>query len=177
MQRHPLWATPDRQAKLMELYAQHWPEIIVQFYDNLDVVVFGDMTIAEYLDFLTKDIGHNLIEFWKEDDRWERAALWQLEKRRLHALPKIKRRGPFDSIAREQYLADRPVFKIVGMGVSAFTQHRIAKVLLPELHKVIWVDLWGVPIKKNKLRKLANGKGKVPDEVFSAISKAARRYL
>ncbi|MBI4294647.1 MAG: hypothetical protein HY669_00595, partial [Chloroflexi bacterium] len=111
-----------------------------------------------------------------EDDRDQRSYLWQLEKRRMHALPRIKRRGPWDSIRMQQFLAERPVFEIVGIGVSAFTQHRVAKVKIPELHKILWVDISGSNLSKNKLRKLARGRGRVPEEIHAIVARVVRRY-
>ena len=177
MQTRPLWATPPRRARLAELFAQKLPEITVQFYQNLDRVIFGDLSMSEYINLLTRDVGHSLIENWKEDDREERSYLWRLEKRRLHAMPQIKRRGPFDTIRREQYLAERPTFMVLGIGVTAFTQHMVAKVRIPELDKVIWVDLSGVHVSKNKLRKLARRGGKVPNEIMNIITREVRRKL
>ncbi len=179
MQQYPLWATPARRARLAELFAQKLPEISAQFYRNLDRVMFGDMSLGEYVDFLTRDIGHTLIEYWKEDDRDERSYLWRLEKRRMHANPRKlgKRGGPYDSIHRDQLHAERPVFEIVGIGVSAFSQHRVAKVNIPELHKTVWIDLSGVSLSKNKLRKLARRGGKVPEEIHDVVTREVRRYL
>ena len=177
MQTRPLWATPPRRARLAELFAQKLPEITVQFYQNLDRVIFGDLSMSEYINLLTRDVGHSLIENWKEDDREERSYLWRLEKRRLHAMPKIKRRGQFDSIRREQFLADRPMFEVMGIGVAAFTQHMVAKVRIPELDRVIWVDLSGVHVGKNKLRKMARRGGKVPPEIYEIITREVRRKM
>jgi len=85
MPEYPLWATPARRAKLAELFAQNLPEVTAQFYQSLDRVIFGDMSMSEYVNLLTRNIGHDFIEYWKEDDRDERSYLWRLEKRRMHA--------------------------------------------------------------------------------------------
>ncbi len=95
----------------------------------------------------------------------------------MHAMPRIKRRGPWDSIRLEQFLSQRPVFQIVGIGVSAFTQHRVAKVKIPELGKAVWVDISGANLSKNRLRKLARRGGKVPEEIHAIVSRGVRRYL
>jgi hypothetical protein len=62
----------------------------------------------------------------------------------------------------------------VGIGVNAFTQHRVAQVEIPGLALAIWVDLSGlkVCVSKSKLRKLARYqrgamlKGLVPQVEF-----------
>ena len=125
-----------------------------------------------------------VIAAWKADDRVARERLWRLEQRRLHAAPQLRKRGEFDSIRREQYLADRPVWHIVGIGLNAFTQKRVAQVEIPGLKKVIWVDLAGIKlgVSENKLRKLARYKaGAIPkalvSQMESRIAKVVARFL
>ena len=119
-----------------------------------------------------------LVDGWKDDDRDKRLYLWWLERRRLHSMPRIKKRGYFDSIRREQYLADRPIFKVVAVGINAFTQRRVAKVEVPELEKVIWVDVGEVGLSKNKLRRLSRRpRGDVPEEIHKYVAKEVRRYI
>jgi len=95
------------------------------------------------------------------------SSILKLEQRRLHVAPNKRiRRGPFDSIRREQFLAERPIFLVVGIGVNAFTQRRVAKVEISGLEKVILVDLSGVEVSKNRLRKLSRHPGgRIPDAI------------
>ncbi len=126
-----------------------------------------------------------LIEGWKADDRLKSAQIRKLVNRHLHAAPQIWRRGPFDSIRREDFLAERPVYKVVGIGVNAFTQHRVAQVEIPGLKATIWVDLSGLKtegLSKNQLRKLARYKrGAIPKGMLSQmetrVHQAAKRVL
>ncbi|MBU2008718.1 MAG: hypothetical protein KJ624_02520 [Chloroflexi bacterium] len=164
----PLWATPPRQAHLIRLYAQ-----AREFYEEDGRVVPDNNEAIELA-----------IYIWKALDREEREEAWRREKRKLHALPKILRRGPFDSIAREIYLAERPLWKIEAVGVGAFTFSRVTKVEIPALGKVIWVDLAGVDgsLSKNARRKLVRyRKGKLPSEleesVFARCQRAVAQYL
>ena len=111
--RFPLWATPPRRAYLVEVALTNLQDYEIDFFTG---------------NLLNPAI-EELIDYWKGDDRGERSFLWELEKRRLHALrPRITKRGQFDSIRREQYLAERPIFQIVAIGVNAFTQRRVAQV-------------------------------------------------
>ncbi len=176
---YPLWATPERRAKLQELFAQNLPQFTPKFYAHLDLLMFENMSMGEYVAYLTKDVGHSQIESWKEDDRWEREFLWMLEQRRMHANPRRigKRGGPYDSIHREQLHAERPVFEVLGIEVAAFTQHRVAKVRLTELKKIVWVDISGANLSKGKLHKLARGRGQVPEELHRMIARGVRRFL
>ena len=161
----PLWATPARRACLVEIaLANPLAYEIDLFTGNLT-----NPTIEE------------LIDYWKCDDRGERSYLWKLERRRLHALhPRISKRGPFDSIRREQYLAERPIFHIVAIGVNAFTQRRVAQVVIPDLEATLWVDISGISreVSKSKLRKLARyRRGAVPKELVDQIHLRCRRAV
>ena len=54
----------------------------------------------------------------------------------------------------------------------------MAKVEIPALEKVIWVDLSGVEVSKNRLRKLSRRPGgKIPDAIHKQIAEAVRRYF
>ena len=166
----PKWSTPPRQAFLVCLFLQSEGRCVHGHPDCQD--------FDHYYSFYSE----MAIDLWKADDREGREASWQREKKRLHALPQIYRRGPFDTIAREEYLAGRPIFRIEGMGVGAFTFKRVARVEIPALKKVLWVNLAGVKLSKNKRHKLIRyKKGKLPREleesVFILCEKAVRRYL
>ena len=184
----PLWATPGRRAKLAQLFLKEQAEFAKEFYNSLDLVVFGDLSISELADLLTRRHFCELIEAWKAQDRDERSTAWKYEKRHLHQGPNPGRRpfkrGPFDSIAREEYLANRPLWKIDAVGVGALTFRRVARVEIPALEKVIWVDLSGVDegLSKNARRKLVRYRqGKLSKEleesVFARCRRAVAQYL
>ena len=166
--RYPLWATPERRACLVELFLQSGGFCI---HEGISC-----MNPAHSYPVVSEDI----IELWKADDREERSYVWQRERHLMHRAPRIRRRGRFDSIRREQWLAERPQFIVVAIGVNAFTQHRMAKVEIPELEKTVWVDISCVKLSKNKLRKMTrhacHSKG-VPEELHKTVAKAVRRYV
>lgn len=127
-------------------------------------------------------VSENMIALWIEQDRDEKQALWEKEERELHRLPQIRKRGPFDSIRKWEYLDNRPIFRIVAIGVNAFTQHRTAQVEIPGLGTTIWVDLSGIKCSKNKLRKVVRYKrGAIPrtieQEVNGRIAKVVDKHL
>ncbi len=167
MMEYPLWATPQRRAILVEMALAN--------------------PLAYEVDLITGNLLNpaleDLIDYWQDEDRDERSYLWKLEKRWLHRLyPQIRRRGPWDSIRMEQYLADRPIFEIVAIGVSALTFKRMAEVRIPALKATLWVDLSHLELSKNKLRKLARyKKGAVPkelqDQIENRCRQAVQRYL
>ena len=168
----PKWSTPPRQAFLVCLFLQSEGRCVHGHPDCQD--------FDHYYSFYSE----MAIDLWKADDREGREASWQWEKKRLHASPQISRRGPFDTIAREEYLAGRPIFRIEGMGVGAFTFKRVARVEIPALEKVIWVDLSGVDegLSKNARRKLVRYRqGKLSKEleesVFARCRRAVAQYL
>ncbi len=185
----PLWATPQRRANLVELFDKSGGFCV--YGEGQDCMAIRAIRFnpsqpvpKRFRQHLYEFHSEWLIEEWKADDRDMRAALSKLERRRLHALPRITHRGQFDSLQREAFLAERPVFRIVGIGVNAFTQKRIAQVEIPGLHTTIWVDLSGIfnPSSKNKLRKLARYKrGAVPkglaDDIYARCRKAVAQYL
>ncbi len=162
----PQWSTPPRQAFLVQHFLQSGGQLLLELGTGQLVDPYAEM----------------VIEVWIALDREEREASWRREKRRLHSLPQILKRGPFDSIAREIYLAERPLWKIEAVGVGAFTFRRVARVEIPALEKVLWVDLAGVEISKNARRKLVRyKKGKLPREleesVFARCQRAVAQYL
>jgi hypothetical protein len=204
----PQWATPERRAHLAKLaeLTTHLYEIDL-FTGKLRHPIIdgqGKRTViakSRYQwEMLTKKTpeGHEyhslrplgrlphlvtvndtgIIGAWKADDRARRAQLRKLEGRHLHAMPQIYKRGPFGTLEREQYHAQRPVFEIVAIGVSPFTQHRIAQVVIPGLHRTVWVDLHGVKLSKNKFHKLTRYKrGSVPKELVSQIEARVRQQV
>ena len=166
--RYPLWATPERQACLVRMFLKS-----------------GGFCIHEGISCMNPThsypvVSEDIIELWKADDREERSYVWKREKYLMHRAPRIQRRGPWDTIRREQWLAERPQFKLLAIGVNAFTQKRMAKVEIPEFEMTIWVDISSVKLSKNKLHKLtrhAHRSRGVPPEIYDLVKKAARRYL
>ena len=118
------------------------------------------------------------ISYWVEDDREERFQLWKLERRKLHANPKHERRGQFDSVARDIFMANQPLYTVVGVGVSPLNNKRVAKVIIPGLLKaILWVDLSGLEPEggKNRHRKyLRYGKGRAPESTEKQIAERCR---
>lgn len=128
--------------------------------------VLGHPNCPHLLEHCYEVASEELIADWKGQDREER------ERRRIHTAPQLWKRGPWDSIRQEIYLANRPVFQIVAIGVNAFTQHRMAKVLIPGLRMDLWVDISNIALglSRNKLRKLARYKvGGVPKDLVPQI--------
>ena len=120
---------------------------------------------------LYDEIAEEAIAQWKALDRKGRAEAWKLEKRQLHPRFRLFRRGPWDTIRREEFLASRPIWSIEAIGVGAFTFQRVVKVEIPALKKVIWVNIpKPAGMSKNAKHKLIRyGKGKLPEELEDAM--------
>lgn len=208
--RFPQWATPERRAFLAELAQRRcakgeqpcpvWQRFVQAIVDKIGPPgphawawvmraalatpkVLAAMPLVDRYHISSWAI-QELMAFWKAYDREERERLWRLERRRLHATPQLHKRGEFDSIRREQHLANRPVWRIVGIGVGAFTQHRVAQVEIPGLKKTIFVDLSGIKLEgsKSKLPKLARyNRGALPkglvEKVEQRVAQAVARLL
>jgi hypothetical protein len=119
------------------------------------------------------------IQYWVEDDREERSQLWKLERRKLHANSRHGKRGQFDSVARDVFMANQPLYTVVGIGVDGITHKRTAKVVIPGLLKtVLWVDLSGLEPEggKNRRRKhIRYGKGSAPISLENQIAERCRQ--
>ena len=156
----PSWSTPERQAALVEL-----------FKAGNGFCVHGEgaecpKPVEHCYEIFSEEVVHDWIVDAREARSYQRA----FEKRRLHALGKIRHRGPWDTIRREEFLAHRPVWSILAFGISAVTMHRVAKVKIPGLHKVIWVDISGPKGSKNSIRKAARYGGQVPQNLMGFIN-------
>ncbi len=164
----PKWATPQRRALLVEL-----------FEDSRGFCVYHHDPCPDLAHDCYEALMDRLVEWWKEDDREERSQLRELENRLWHALPRIIRRGQFDSIRREIFLGNRPLFEVVGVGVSGLSHKRTAQIVVPGLFKtVLWVDLGHIKPEgsKNSRRKLARyKKGVAPQSVEAQITESCRQ--
>lgn len=204
---YPQWATPERRAYMDKLqvlllsgrcsYGEVLCPVLERFRQavrekigepNAPVwimraalatpKVLARFPIAD-LHHLPPWLAKELEAYWKADDRDKRSYLLKLEKRRMHALsPQITKRGEWDSIRREQYLANREVFEIVAIGISALTFKRVAQVRIPSLKATLWVDLTRIEVNKSKSRKLARYKrGAAPKEMESRIVERCRKAV
>jgi len=224
----PKWATPERQARLIQLWAEYGnkcllghpvcPNLEHYAYTGPKRVIGGKCFRVVWVDKsgeprrdgdgqrittlewsrteVTKAIVHEVvlstlydkvseeaIQEWVSEDRAEDATAWKRERRRLHSQPEFHKRGQYDSLAREIFLAARPLWDIEAVGVGAFTFQRALKVRIPGLDKVIWVNL-PMPkgVSRNKRKKILKyGKGKLPepeaDVMYRVISEAVQRAL
>ena len=208
----PIWATPDRLdalAKLQQLrcsLGEEHCEVVAAFAAAIvakigqpgkDTFVWAARAalatpevLASFHPFFGNALPHlsfwlsrEWIKLWKSEDRLERAIALKREQRRLHRLLEIRKRGPFDTIARDEYLANRPLWSIEAAGIGAFTFKRMVKVRIPALEGEIFVSLAGLAkslgVKKKKLLRFKVGA--VPRELeertYQIVKDAVSREL
>ena len=203
----PQWATPDRLealAKLQQLRCslgeEHCPvveaftaEVVRRLGPpdgNLAWIMRAALITPDVLKsfspFFNNALPHlafwlskEWVRLWKAEDSQERAIALKREQRRLHALLQIRKRGPFDTIAREEYLANRPLWRIEAAGVGAFSFKRMVKVRIPSLEQEIFVSLAGLAkatgLKKKKLLRFK--KGAIPRELEERVYQIAKEAV
>ena len=115
----------------------------------------------------------SVISGWIAEDRDARSGQRRRAERHMHTCPPPPR----------WWHKDNPtaVYKVMGVGVNAFTQHRCVKVRLTGLPVVLWVDLHGIALRvgKNSWKRQARRGGTVelPKEAHDRIRSALRPYL
>lgn len=139
---YPLWATPERQAHLVEL-----------FYKSKGFCVY-DHPMCHNPDHHYENYIEIVIGYWKDDDREARSEVRRIEGRVLH--PEGHRWGrQFDSVERERFFAKQPSFYLETVGISGLTFKRIAKVRIPSSFTRLHVEIGKATqrISKNARRK------------------------
>lgn len=141
----PKWATPDRKAKLVEL-----------FYRSGGFCIFGEPNciIPEHHYELFIE---GLITDWKADDREARRVEYRLESLCLHSLaePKEPLRGRFSAISKDIWKSSQPLYYIEGLGISGLTLQPFVRVRLSSSFMRLYVNLGEAlrGISKSRKRK------------------------
>ncbi len=120
------------------------------------------------------------IKHWVADDREQRQADWQAERKAIHSLGerRLPLRGQFSAIGKDVFYADQPQFYLLGLGISGLTFKPFARVRLASSFMHLHVDL-GDSLKgvsKNRKRK-AIRYGRIDKEIDKRCSLAVRDYL
>jgi hypothetical protein len=83
-----------------------------------------------------------IIEGWIVDDKLEQAELWRKERRELHRLNERRwKKEQFDAVAKDVFFQQQPDYYLEGIGISALTFTRIAKVRVPSTPVRLFVDV------------------------------------
>jgi len=158
----PKWATPERRAKLVELFSR-----------SGGFCIFGEPNcpIPEHHYELFIE---GLILDWKADDREARRLEYRLESIRLHSLaePRQPLRGRFSAISKDIWKSSQPLYYIEGLGISGLTLQPFVRVRLSSSYMRLYVTLGSAlrGVSKSKRRKAIRYGKPLPKTVEQAIN-------
>ncbi len=164
----PQWATPERRAHLVRL-----------FLESGGFCMFGHRPCkipSHHYEYFIE----GLIAGWVAGDREQRQAEWEAELREMHRIPdRHFRQGHFDPIRRELFLAQQPLYYLVGMGVDALTFRPVAKVRIPSTYVSLFVDIGEAlqGVSRNKRRKALRYGKTLPKEARANIEALVRKVV
>jgi len=169
----PKWLTSNRKAHLIDLFNR-----------SQGFCVFGHRPCPyphHHYEFFIE----GLIRDWIADDREQRRAEWQAERRELHRLMERREpvRGRFSGIAKDIYYTRQPQYYLLGLSVNGITFKPIAKVRLASSFIHLFVELGDSlkPLSKSKRRKAIRYSKALPKEVRenidSHIREAVKDYI
>ena len=169
----PKWVMPQRQAHLVSLFLR-----------SGGFCVFGESPCSCPERHHYEPFTEGLIQDWIADDRAQRIAELEAERRQLHGLGEIGAiKGRFNAIGRDIFFGQQPQYYVDGLGVSGLTFKPFAEVRVCSSLVHLYVDI-GEALKglgKGKRRKaIRYGKGlpkEAEERVNEACSKAVRHYL
>jgi hypothetical protein len=169
----PRWATPNRQAHLVRL-----------FLDSGGFCVYGHKPCPipehHYEIYIERLIGD-----WQSDDKAQRQAEWQAERRRLHTLAdrRYPLHGQFNAVSRDIFLGEQPQYYLEGVAISGLTLKPFAKVRLASSYVHLYIDLGDTLRGLSKARKrkaIRYGKAlpvEIQREVDRLCNLAVRHFL
>ncbi|MBA7674989.1 hypothetical protein ES703_83217 [subsurface metagenome] len=162
----PKWATPERRAKLVELFCR-----------SGGFCIFGEPNCAipshHYEIFI-----EGLILDWKADDREARRIEYRLESIRLHSLaePRQPLRGRFSAISQDIWNSSQPLYYIEGLGISGLTLQPFVRVRLSSSYLRLYVNLGEAlrGVSKSKKRKAIRYGKPLPKTIEQAINQLVK---
>ena len=162
----PQWATPERKAKLVEL-----------FYRSGGFCIFGERACLNPQHHYELFI-EGLISDWKADDREGRRLEFRLESIRLHSLaePSQPLRGRFSAISKDIFRSNQPRYYIEGLGISGLTLQPFVKVRLSSTFMRLYVNLGEAlrGVSKSRKRKAIRYGKPLPKTIEQAINELVR---
>lgn len=165
----PQWATPERKAKLVELFLR-----------SGGFCIYGEpnCTIPEHHYELFIE---GLIADWKADDKATRAIEYRLESIRLHSLyePREPTRGRFSAISQDIWRASQPLYYTDGLGISGVTLQPFVRVRLSSSFMRLYVDIGEAlrGISKSKKRKAIRYGKPLPYTIEQVINGLIKRSV
>jgi len=165
--KSPKWLTPERKAHLIDL-----------FHRSRGFCVFGH-SLCQYPEHHYQLFIEDLIKYWISEDKAQRLAEWRAELRQIHSLGERKEplRGRFNTISRDIFFDQQPLYYVLGFGISGLTLKPFAKVRMSSSYVVLYVELDRLTnVSKSRKRK-ALRYGKSSTEIDNTIREAVKDYL
>lgn len=120
------------------------------------------------------------IKDWASDDRTQRQAEWQAERKAIHSLGErhYSSHAQFNAIGKDIFYGNQPQYYVDGIGISGLTFKPFAKVRLASSFMSLHVDIGDslTGMSKNQKRK-ALRYGKLSDTVRKRVNLAVKHYL
>ena len=167
MQNLPLWATPERRARLVEIFQRARPVIQPDLFDDMGFCVLDkcckDTPACRFCQHNYPNYIEVLVSEWVSEDKVEEAALWRKEQRQIHkCLDEKGWRKRFDPVERDLFFVGQPPYYAQGIAPSSLTHTRFIKIRVSSSEVRLFVD---VPrLSKNKRKKLRRAMGIQPDD-------------
>jgi len=156
MAKMPKWVTPYRQKRLVEVFEAIGDRCLLghPLCPNPSHYITKDSKSNVKVMRLHEQIWENLIRLWIRDDRYQRQAEWEAERKAIHNLGERRyRKGTFSTVAREVFYGKQPLFYLEGIGISGLSLKPIAKVRLASSNLTLFVELDLKRASKNSRRK------------------------
>ena len=169
----PKWVKPDRQTCLVSLFLQsggfcvygHKPCPIPQHHYEVYI--------------------ENVISNWIADDKAQRQAEWQAERRQIHSLNERRYpvSGQFNAVTKDIFFGNQPQYYLLGLAISGLTFRPFAKVRLASSFVHLHINLCDTlrSLSKAKRRKAIRYGKALPEETQREVVKlcnlAVRHYL
>ena len=171
--RYPKWVTLNRQTHLVKL-----------FIDSKGFCVYGHKPCpipSHHYEIYIEAI----IAEWQADDRIQRQADWQDERRTLHSTSdrRFPLHGQFSAVSKDIFFAEQPLYYLSGFGISGLTFKPFAKVKLPSSFVYLYVNIDKAlgRLSKNKRRKAIRHGGRIPlaveEDIGDICKSAVKHYL
>jgi hypothetical protein len=138
-------------------------------------LMFGEFYNPEY----DTEI-HRIMAYWKVDDREAKQALWEVERKAIHALnEKPYHNGRFGSVSSVIWHESQPLYYIDGLGMNGLTCKPFVKVKLSSSYTHLYIDLGESlrNVSKNRKRKAIRYGKPLPNQVNEIVSSKANEAV
>ena len=167
MQNLPLWATPERRARLADIFQRARPVIQPNLFDDMGFCVLekccNNVVACKCCQHNYPNYIEVLVREWVSEDKVAEAELWHKEQRQIHKCLDEKGWGRrFDPVDRDLFFDVQLPYYAQGIAPSYLTHTRFAKIRVASSGVSLFVD---VPrLSKHKRKKIRRAMGIQPDD-------------